>query len=74
MTTFSVDTSNLGNDFIEKVKALFPNKKVEIQIMESDATDYITSSEENVRRLNKALERVQKMEQLVEVKPEQLKF
>ena len=74
MTTFSVDTSNLGNDFIEKVKALFPNKKVEIQIMESDATDYIMSSEENVRRLNKALERVQKMEQLVEVKPEQLKF
>ena len=74
MTTFSVDTSNLGNDFIEKLKALFPNKKVEIQIMESDATDYIMSSEENVRRLNKALERVQKMEQLVEVKPEQLKF
>ena len=74
MTSFSVDTRNLGNDFIEKLKSLFPNQKVEIQVIESDATDYITSSEENKRRLDKALERIEKMYELIEVKPDQLKF
>jgi hypothetical protein len=74
MTSFSVDTRTLGNDFIEKLKSLFPNQKVEIQVIESDATDYITSSEENKRRLDKALERIEKMEDLIEVKPDQLKF
>jgi N-glycosylase/DNA lyase len=64
----------LGNDFIEKLKSLFPNQKVEIQVIESDATDYITSSEENKRRLDKALERIEKMDELIEVKPDQLKF
>jgi hypothetical protein len=62
VTTFSIDTSTLGSDFIEKLKSLFPNQRVEIQVIESDATDYITSSQENVRRLNKALERIQKEE------------
>ncbi|HOY95198.1 MAG TPA: hypothetical protein PK509_05650 [Catalimonadaceae bacterium] len=74
MTSFSVDTRTLGNDFIEKLKSLFPNQKVEIQVIESDATDYITSSEENKRRLDKALERIEKMDELIEVKPDQLKF
>jgi N-glycosylase/DNA lyase len=74
MTSFSVDTRTLGNDFIEKLKSLFPNQKVEIQVIESDATDYITSSEENKRRLDKALERIEKMDGLIEVKPDQLKF
>ena len=73
MTSFSVDTRTLGNDFIEKLKSLFPNQKVEIQGIESDATDYITSSEENKRRLDKALERIEKMDELIEVKPDQLK-
>ena len=74
MTSFSVDTRTLGNDFIEKLKSLFPNQKVEIQVIESDATDYITSSEENKRRLDKALARIEKMDELIEVKPDQLKF
>ena len=74
MTSFSVDTRTLGNDFIEKLKSLFPNQKVEIQVIESDATDYINSSEENKRRLDKALERIEKMDGLIEVKPDQLKF
>ena len=73
-TTFSVDTANLGKDFPEKLKSLFPNQKVEIQVVEADATDYIKSSPENVKRLNRATERIEKMEGLIEVKPSDLKL
>lgn len=72
LTTFSIDTGNIGKDFLEKLKALFPNQRVEIQVVEADATDYITSSPENVHRLNRALERIEKMEGLVEVNPSNL--
>lgn len=73
ITTFSVDTGDLGKEFLEKLKALFPNKKIEIQVVEADATEYIKSSPENVNRLNRALERLEKMEGLIEVKPTDLK-
>lgn len=73
ITTFSVDTGDLGKEFLEKLKALFPNKKIEIQVVEADATEYIKSSPENVNRLNRALDRLEKMEGLIEVKPTDLK-
>ena len=73
-TTFSVDTANLGKDFLEKLKSLFPNQKVEIQVVQADATAYIKSSPENVKRRNQAIERIEKMEGLIEVKPSDLKL
>ena len=72
ITTFSVDTTNLGKDFLNQLKSLFPNKKIEIQVVEADATEYIKSSSENVKRLDRALERLEKMEGYIEVKPSDL--
>ena len=42
----------MGKDFLEKLKSLFPKHKVDVQVMEADATDYIKSSPENVKRLS----------------------
>jgi len=42
--------------------------------VEADATDNIKSSPENVKRPNRATERIEKMEGLMEVKPSDLKL
>jgi len=42
--------------------------------VEADATDYIKSPPENVKRLNRDIERIEKMEGLIEVKPSDLKL
>ena len=49
--TFSV-YPEMGKDFLENLKSLFPKHKVEIQAEEADARDYIKSSPENVKRLS----------------------
>jgi hypothetical protein len=43
-TTITVNTDLIGQDFIDQIKKLFPNKKVEITIAEADAQDYIDSN------------------------------
>ncbi len=55
-TTYRLKASELGENFLQSIKALYGNKQVEIYVAEvneedEDETEYLMSSPENKRRL-----------------------
>jgi len=55
-TTYRLKASELGENFLQSIKALYGNKLVEIYVAEvneedEDETEYLMSSPENKRRL-----------------------
>jgi len=43
-TTIKINTDAISNEFIQKIKNLFPHKTVEITIRPADETEYILSN------------------------------
>ncbi len=69
-TTFRGDSNELSGDFLERVKAMFKGKRIEIVVTEAeemDETDYLMSNPANRKHLMDATERVNRREGLVEV-------
>jgi antitoxin YefM len=66
-TTYRLNANELDEKFIESLKALFKDRDIEIIVNEVDETAYLLRSEANKERLLKALENVEKGENLVEV-------
>ena len=67
-TTYRMNANELDEKFIQSLKALFKDKDIEIMVSEVDGTAYLLRSEANKERLLKAIENVEKGENLVEVK------
>lgn len=67
-TTYRLNANELDERFIQSLKALFKDKDIEIMVSEVDETAYLLQSEANRERLLKAIENVERRENLVEVK------
>lgn len=70
-TIFRLQSDELDATFIEKVKALFGHREVEIIVREPelDETDYLSSSEANRLQLNQAVADIREGKNLVRVDP-----
>jgi len=66
-TIYRLNANELDEKFIQSLKALFRDKDIEIMVSEVDETAYLFRSEANRERLLKAIENVEKGENLVEV-------
>ncbi|WP_293333202.1 hypothetical protein [Microcoleus sp. CAWBG58] len=66
-TVYRLKASELDRNFLEKIKAIFGDKEIEIIVTEFDETAYLLKSESNKNRLLKAVENVKDGQNLVEV-------
>jgi antitoxin YefM len=74
-TVYRVKASEIDGAFLEKIKAKFGNKEIEIvvsELNEDDETEYLFKSEANKNRLLTAVENIQAHKNLVEVNLEDL--
>jgi antitoxin YefM len=66
-TIYRLNANELDEKFIQSLKTLFKDKDIEIIVSEVDETAYLFRSEANKERLLKAIENIEKEENLVEV-------
>lgn len=69
-TTFRGDSNELSGDFLERIKAMFKGKRIEVIVTETeeiDETEYLLSDPANRKHLLDAHDRVGRREGLVEV-------
>ncbi len=73
-TVYRVKASEIDGAFLEKIKAKFGNKEIEIVVSElnQDETEYLFNSETNKNRLLTAVENIKAHKNLVEVNLEEL--
>ncbi len=65
--TWHLDETELDEDFYQRLKAQFKNKKLCITVSEEmDETDYLLSSPANAERLLKSIDNINKRQGLVE--------
>ncbi len=67
-TTYRLNVNELDEKFIQSLKTLFKDKEIEILVSEVDETAYLLRSEANRERLLRAIENIEKGENLVEVR------
>jgi antitoxin YefM len=65
---YRLKASELDSNFLAKIKSQFGEKEIEIFVSEfEDETEYLLKSEENKSRLLRAIDNVDKNQNLVEV-------
>lgn len=58
-TTFHLNADELDATFIERIKAVFPHRQIEIAITEADETDSLLADPDRRERLLRALNDVE---------------
>ncbi len=71
-TTITINTELIGQDLIDQIKKLFPNKKVEITIAEADAQDYIDSNPLYKADLLKRIKDYEKKKNIIKIKESEI--
>ena len=66
-TSYRPNANELDEKFIQSLKALFKDKDIEIMVSEVDEAAYLFRSEANKERLLRAVENVEKGENLIEI-------
>jgi antitoxin YefM len=66
-TVYHLRSDELDAQFLESLKTLFKDKTIEIVVTEVDETAYLLHSDTNREQLLRAIEHVEKGENLVEV-------
>ncbi len=67
ITVYRLSASELDEQFLESVRALFKGKELEITVTDLDETDYLLRSDANRRRLLQAVENIEHRRGLVEI-------
>jgi hypothetical protein len=71
-TTIKINTDALTPEFIEGIKKLFPHKTVEINIQETDTTDYILSNPNYDKVLQERIEKYNLKKEVINLKADEL--
>ena len=56
---YRLNTSEMGTDFINSIKTVYPDQNIEIKIRLKDETEYLMSSPANRERLNKSIKEIE---------------
>jgi len=59
VTTYTLNTRELENTFLDSVKTTYPNQVVEIQVKEQNATEYLLSTPANREHMEKAIKNIE---------------
>ena len=63
--SFILDSNELDNSFIDKLKEMFKNKRIELFITESDDTEYLRASKTNKEVLDASIANIENGTNLV---------
>lgn len=66
-TAVKLNANELDEKFLDKVKKLFKNKRIEIRVIEEDETGYLLSTPANRDRLLKTISKIEKGKNLIKV-------
>ena len=72
IATYKLNTNELTEKLLDTIRKSFPDKEIEITILEEDATEYLRSNPGNEKHINDAINRVENGEGLVTVDPSTL--
>jgi len=72
IATYRLNVNELSEKLLETIRKSFPNKEIEIIVLEQDADVYLRSSPANEIRINEAIQRIEKGEDLITVDPTKL--
>ena len=70
--TYRIKVNELDEKFIEGIKTTFGEQEIEIVVSDMDETDYLLQSPANKERLLKAIQNVNRGENLVAISLENL--
>ena len=70
--TYRIRANELDERFIESIKTTFGEQEIEIVVSDMDETDYLLQSPANKERLLKAIQNVNRGENLVTISLENL--
>ncbi len=71
-TTYRLNADELDNKFVDSLKSIFKNKKIEIVVSEIDETEYLLRSTANKEHLLDAVNDVENNKKIIV--PEQKQF
>jgi len=57
--SFVLDSNELNSSFINKLKEMFKNKRIELYVTESDDTEYLCASPSNKDILNTSIANIE---------------
>ncbi|HRF55982.1 MAG TPA: hypothetical protein PLV58_01160 [Campylobacterales bacterium] len=67
--SFVLDSNELDYSFIDKLKAMFQNKRIELYISDTDDTEYLRASEANKDALLSSIANIERGENLIVADP-----
>lgn len=73
-TSYRLNAKDLDHHFLESLKLLFQDKKIEIIVYDFDETAYLSRSQANQRQLLKAIENAENGTNLITVNLEELEW
>lgn len=71
-TTIRINTDSLTDEFIQKIKGLFPHTTIEITIQPADDTEYILSKPELTKVLEKRIADYENKKKVIKLKADEL--
>ena len=72
IATYKLNTNELTEKLLEMIRKSFPNKEIEITVLEEDATEYLRSNPANEKHINEAIRRIEGGEGLITIDPSTL--
>jgi len=63
--SFILDSNEFDHKFIDKLRAMFQNKRVELYVSEADDTEYLSTSEINKKILLQSITNIENQQNLV---------
>lgn len=63
--SFILDSNELDYSFIDKLKVMFQNKRIELSVFETDDTEYLCTSKTNKELLLTSIANIENGENLV---------
>ncbi len=67
--SFVLDSNELDYSFVDKLKAMFQNKRIELYISDTDDTEYLCASEANKDTLLSSIANIERGENLIVADP-----
>ena len=72
ITTYKLNTNELSEKLVDMIRTSFPNKEIEIIVLEQEADEYLRSSPANEAHINESIRQIENGEDLITVDPTKL--
>lgn len=67
--SFTLDSNELDYSFVDKLKEMFKNKRIELSITDTDDTEYLCASQNNKEFITTAIANIENGQNLVIADP-----